>query len=107
MTASPRKQNRWEEQSYDRQSGTDQAATSLSRTVQQARPCVSCVYATKTHYGTKNLTQADNGVKTASEGEETSKGRSYLAETKTLRTVRKTKETKTANVITPLHGVKS
>lgn len=46
-------------------------------------------------------------MKKASEGEETSKGRTYLAETKTLRTVRKTKETKTANIITPLHGVKS
>lgn len=46
-------------------------------------------------------------VKEASEGEETSKARSYLAETKTLRTVRKTKETKTANIITPLHEVKS
>lgn len=43
----------------------------------------------------------------ASEGEENSRARSYLAETKTLRTVGKTKKTKTANVTAPLHEVNS
>lgn len=48
-----------------------------------------------------NLTQADR-VQNASEDEKTSKGRSYLAETETVRTVRTTKEFKTA-----LHSIES
>lgn len=84
MTASPRKQNEWEEQSCDSQSGTDQAATSLSPRQHSVPNHTFPVFKQQKPTKKKNPKHMQTMEK-ASEGEENSRAKSYPAENKALK----------------------